>query len=52
MSRVWDFGDGTGSGEENPFHFYRDEGHYEVTLTVTDNGGASDSKTHDAKVKD
>jgi PKD repeat protein len=52
VSRVWDFGDGSGSSEENPFHFYREEGHYEVTLTVTDNGGASDSKTHDANVKD
>jgi PKD repeat protein len=52
VSRVWDLGDGSGSGEENPFHFYREGGHYEVTLTVTDNGGASNSKTHDAKVKD
>jgi PKD repeat protein len=52
VSRLWDFGDGSGSSEESPFHFYREGGHYEVTLTVTDNGGASDSKTHDAKVKD
>lgn len=52
VNRVWDFGDGSGSGEENPFHFYREGGNYEVTLTVTDNGGASDSKTHDAKIKD
>jgi PKD repeat protein len=52
VSRVWDFGDGSGSSDANPFHVYRDEGHYQVTLTVTDDDGAADTKTHDAKVKD
>jgi PKD repeat protein len=52
VSRVWNFGDGSGSSDANPFHVYRDEGHYQVTLTVTDDDGAADTKTHDAKVKD
>ncbi|HEV7365582.1 MAG TPA: PKD domain-containing protein [Gemmatimonadales bacterium] len=44
----WDFGDGQGSTEQNPSHFYAVPGHYNVTLTVTDNAGASDSRSHDA----
>jgi PKD repeat protein len=52
VSWAWDFGDGTGSSERNPFHFYRDEGHYDVTLTVTDNDGGSETKTHHAEAKD
>jgi PKD repeat protein len=52
VSWTWDFGDGTGSSERNPFHFYRDEGKYDVTLTVTDDDGGSNSKTHHAEAKD
>jgi PKD repeat protein len=48
----WDFGDGTGSSERNPFHFYREKGHYDVTLVVTDNDGGTDTKTHHAEAKD
>jgi PKD repeat protein len=48
----WDFGDGTGSDVPSPFHFYREEGHYDVTLTVTDNAGGTSTKTHQAKIKD
>jgi len=52
VSRVWDFGDGSGSSDANPFHIYQEGGHYQATLTVTDNNGATDTRTHEAKVKD
>lgn len=32
---VWDFGDGTGSDEENPLHAFTASGSYPVTLTIT-----------------
>jgi VCBS repeat-containing protein len=44
----WDFGDGQTSPDQNPSHSYGTAGRYHVTLTVTDNQGAPDSKTHDA----
>lgn len=47
----WDFGDGQISDLQNPSHTYAAAQTYKVTLTVTDNGGATDAKTHDAKPK-
>lgn len=44
----WDFGDGQSSSDQSPSHSYGTAGAYHVTLTVTDNDGAPDSKTHDA----
>lgn len=42
VQRAWQFGDGaTGTGA-SPSHLYPDDGAYNVCLTVTDNGGASD----------
>ena len=35
----WDFGDGTTSSLQNPFHIYPTAGNYSVTLKVTNNGG-------------
>lgn len=35
----WDFGDGTGSTNQNPIHSFPGEGEYEVCLTVTDFSG-------------
>ncbi len=45
VSRLWDFGDGQTSTETNPSHSYEAEGTFDVTLTVTDDGGNSDSLT-------
>ncbi|UXI03271.1 immune inhibitor A domain-containing protein [Photobacterium sp. TY1-4] len=39
----WDFGDGATSTEANPSHRYQHFGRYTVTLTVTDNSGATSS---------
>jgi PKD repeat protein len=41
VSYAWDFGDGGTSTEANPNHAYGVGGPYVVTLTVTDNGGAT-----------
>jgi PKD repeat protein len=39
----WIFGDGGTSTAANPSHQYSDDGTYDVSLTVTDNDGASDT---------
>ena len=43
---LWDFGDGTTSTLQSPTHTFSQKGNHEVTLTVTDNNGASNSTTH------
>lgn len=42
---IWDFGDGAQSTEHNPSHTYSEPGIYEVTLTVTDDHGATAQDT-------
>jgi len=37
---LWDFGDGTTSTEENPWHTYPDAGDYTVNLIITNDCGA------------
>ncbi|WP_354349101.1 PKD domain-containing protein [Pseudarthrobacter sp. PvP090] len=45
-SYAWDFGDGTSGTGPSPSHPYATPGSYNVSLTVTDNGGATDVATH------
>ena len=50
-SRKWDFGNGKTSTSTNPKHTYSKTGTYSVKLTVTDNDGATTSKTKSVTVK-
>ena len=43
VSYFWDFGDGTNATVKNVNHAYTDSGNYTVTLTVTDDDGATAS---------
>jgi hypothetical protein len=43
----WDFGDGNIGSGWNPSHTFGTEDTFQVTLTVTDDGGASDSTSQD-----
>ncbi len=45
VSYDWDFGDGTTDSGETVSHTFRDPGGYTVTLTVTDDQGATGSDT-------
>ena len=45
ISWHWDLGDGTTSTEKQLIHIYSSNGVYKVTLTVTDNDGASSTET-------
>ena len=51
VSWQWSFGDGSTSTEQNPVHTYAERGRYDVQLTVTDDGGATASKTKRVDVK-
>ena len=50
-ARSWSFGDGKGSDTVNPNHDYGVGGSYSVTLTVSDDKGASDSVTQTVTVE-
>jgi PKD repeat protein len=51
VSFLWDFGDGTTSTDENPWHKYESEGTYNVTLTVTSKEGCRDSIKYKSPVE-
>ena len=47
---TWDFGDGTTGYNVNPTHIYNLSGVYNITLTVTDNEGLTNSDTTTATI--
>lgn len=51
-SWLWDFGDTNTSAAQNPTHVFAANGTYSVSLTVTDNLGATDESSQDVTVTD
>jgi PKD repeat protein len=49
-SYAWNFGDGGTSTGSNSSHTYTSSGSYPITLTVTDNNGATNSTAHTVTV--
>lgn len=49
---AWQFGDGASSTNQNPSHTYSVAGDYNVTLTVTDTKGQTNSKTQRVTISD
>jgi PKD repeat protein len=43
VSVAWDFGDGTGSLQQQPFHFYTYPGTYDISLTTVNSAGCIDT---------
>ncbi|MFZ9943881.1 MAG: PKD domain-containing protein, partial [Bacteroidia bacterium] len=49
---IWDFGDGMGSSEEDPYHYYENTGSYLVQLVAQNAFGCIDTITKLMEVKD
>lgn len=52
VSYFWEFGDGETSPEQNPTYIFEEPGSYQVSLTVSDSGGLSDSSSLTIEVID
>jgi len=52
VSYTWDLGDGTTGSGVDVTHAYKAAGSYQVTLTVTDDGGLSDSAIQNVQVNE
>lgn len=52
VSHSWNFGEGTTSSDQHPTHTYESSGTYLVSLTVTDDGGASNTTSQQVEVVD
>lgn len=50
-ARVWDFGDGSTSTDQNPIHTYQQDGVYTVSLTLFDDNGCSETITKPELIK-
>ena len=50
--RIWDFGDGNISLETNPYHTYKYDGNFTITLNVTDNDYATSEYSRVVEVRD
>ena len=50
VSRVWNFGDGATSMDQNPVHTFQDTGTYLVTLTITDNTNLSNTFNQEVRI--
>jgi PKD repeat protein len=50
VSRKWNFGDGNASTLQNPSNIYASSGTFKVSLTVTDNDGATHSSSKNVTV--
>jgi hypothetical protein len=48
---LWDFGDGTGSNDEDPAHSYNQPGTYQITVTITDQGNITDTKSSSITIR-
>jgi gliding motility-associated-like protein len=51
VSWVWAFGDGSGSNLMSPSHVYTQTGYYDVSLTVTNAGGCSNTVTYPRTIR-